>query len=144
MNPRAEVWNILHDGEIVRIEGEVPGDVFLTINIPYLRRMFSKQGENIILALQGCTKLSMKIWDVKLSSVTEDFSRIVETNTGILSTESLDVPVHVVTTEGEIDVVFQTFSLRLDDGSDITFQALCDACEGYWARWNDRLPERRE
>ncbi len=41
----------------------------------------------------------MKIWDEGVT--TNDLERIAGTNTEILSTESEDVPVHIITTLGE-------------------------------------------
>jgi hypothetical protein len=37
MNQRAGLWNLLHDGEIVALNGFIPGDVKITVNIAYLR-----------------------------------------------------------------------------------------------------------
>jgi len=135
MNPRAEIWNILHDGGIAGMEGSVPGDLTLQIKIPYLRQMFSESGEDILLRLSSCTRFAMKIWEEDL--LTSDPVRIVASDTEILSTESEDIPVQIVTTQGEIDAEFQSFTLALDDGQPVTFEELCDACEHYWTRWEE-------
>jgi hypothetical protein len=135
MNPRTEIWNVLHDGGIAGIEGCVPGDLTLRINIPYLRQMFSESGEDILLRLNLCTRFAMKIWKDDL--LTDDPQRIVASDTEILSTESEDIPVHIVTTQGEIDADFQSFALALDDGKAISFEDLCTACERYWTRWEE-------
>lgn len=132
MNPRAEIWNVLHDGGIVNIEKHESGDMVLTIEIPYLRRMIS-EGDNIILTLRRCSRFSMKIWEQDLT--TDDSSLIAHQGTEILSTESEDIPVHVITTLGEIDADFDSFSLAQEDGTEIAFEALRDACERYWNRW---------
>lgn len=34
-------WDYLHDGSLDRAEGTVPGDLALSISIPYLRRASS-------------------------------------------------------------------------------------------------------
>jgi hypothetical protein len=135
MNPRAEIWNVLHDGGIAGIEGVAPGDLTIRVNIPYLRRMFSERGDDILLRLHGCNRFVMKIWDGDV--LTEDPRQIVASNTEILNTESEDIPVHIVTTQGEIDAAFQSFTLALDDGQPITFEELCGACERYWRGWKE-------
>ena len=141
MNPRAEIWNVLHDGRIVAIVGVVPGDVAIRVKIPYLRKMFSADGEDVILRLANCAKLTMKIWEDDVN--TDNPERIVATDTGILSTESEDVPIHIITTMGELDVDFETFSLALDNGRPITFEELCGAYEDYWNRWENEAKQNR-
>lgn len=83
----------------------------------------------------------MKIWEDDL--VTDDLQRIVESDTEILSTESEDIPVHIMTTNGELDADFDSFTLALDDGRPITFQELCVACERYWTRWSEEAKAKR-
>ncbi len=61
----------------------------------------------------------------------------------ILSTESDDVPVHIVTTLGELNLEFDDFSLLLDNGRRITFLELCDACENYWNRWENEAKQNK-
>jgi len=142
MNPKADIWNVLHDGEIIQIQGKVPGDLRLTISIAYLRHMFSDTGDSITLCLRGCSYFTMNIWDENL--VTSDPERIVKENTEILSTESLSTPVHVITTKGEIDTDFESFSLTLNDGKDISYESLCEACERYWNKWEAESKATRE
>ncbi len=141
MNPRAELWNVLHDGTIDAIQGSVPGDIEIQVDILYLRKMFSDDGESIVVRLTNCTKLSMKIWEDDV--ITDDPERIASTETEILSTESDGVPVHIVTTLGELDLEFDDFSLWLDNGRQITFLELCDACENYWNRWENEAKQNK-
>lgn len=141
MNPRAELWNVLHDGGITAIVGTVPGDVEMRVSIQYLREMFSDDSEDIIVRLTNCSKLSMKIWEE--DAMTDDPKRIVDTETEILSTASEDVPVHIITTLGELDIDFDRFSLSLDNGRKISFEELCDACENYWNRWENEAKQNK-
>jgi len=141
MNPRAEIWNVLHDGGVAAVDGAVPGNVTIRVNIPYLRQMFSDDGEDILVHLDGCMSLVMKIWDEDIT--TDDPKRIASIDTEILSTESEDVPVHIITTLGELDIAFEGFSLTLDNGRRITFKELCDACENYWNRWENEAKQNK-
>ena len=81
----------------------------------------------------------MRIWEENV--VTDDPKRIVDSGTEILSTDSDDVPAHVVTTQGEIDVDFEGFELSLDNGRKITFEELCAECDNYWNRWGNGLDQ---
>ena len=141
MNPRAEIWNILHDGGISEIEGSIPGEVRIRVSIPYLRHMFPGDGKDILVRLTDCSKFSMRIWEGDI--VTDNLKRIMDTDTEILSTESEDVPVHVFTTLGELDVDFEDFSLSLDNGNKITFGQICTACENYWNRWEAEAKQKK-
>ena len=142
MNRRAEIWNVLHDGGVAEIVGAVPGEVTIRVNIPYLRQMFSNDGEDIIVHLDNCTSLTMKIWNEDVT--TDDPKRIASTDTEILSTESEDVPVHIITTLGELVIAFEEFSLSLDDGREISFEELCTACENYWNRWENEAKKQNK
>ena len=141
MNPRADIWNVLHDGGVAAIDGVIPGDITIRVNIPYLRKMFSPDGEDVIVSLANCAKLTMKIWEDDVT--TDSPERIVGTDTEILSTESEDVPVHIITTFGELDIDFEDFSLSLDNGTPITFEELCEACENYWNRWENEAKQNK-
>lgn len=141
MNPRADIWNVLHDGGIAAIDGVIPGDVVIRVNIPYLRRMFSEDGEDIIVRLLNCTRFTMKIWEGDV--VTDNFEQIVHTGNEILSTDSEDVPVHIFTTFGEIDIHFDAFTLLLENGRPVTFMDLSNACDCYWDRREAKSQRRK-
>jgi hypothetical protein len=130
MNQRADIWNILHDGEIAEIKRDSQQNLQLRIYIPYLGNMFPEVGENIWVDLHNTKKFEMRIWDEDLT--TSDFDKIVSTGTEILSTESTDVPLHIVSTRGDLFIDFESFSLSLDSKNKITFDELTDACSRYW------------
>ena len=136
MNQRADIWNILHDGEIAEIKSKSNQHIQLRIYIPYLGNMFPEIGENIWVDLLNYRKFEMKIWDEDIT--TSDFNKIVSTGTEILSTESTDVPLHVVSTLGDLFIDFESFSLSLDSGKQITFEELEDACSRYWKNWEEK------
>lgn len=138
MDPRIDVWNLLHDGEIAGIDGILPGKIELRIYIPYLCKMFPSDCDNddILVSLQGCTLFSMKIWDEDFA--TDEFDRIVATGAEILSTDSTGFPIHVVTTRGALDMDFQSFTLAFGDGPAVSFEQLRDASQRYWTEWEKK------
>lgn len=142
MNPRAEIWNILHDGGITSVVGDTPGNVSIRVNIPYLCQMFSPDGKDVIVHLRNCTRFTMNIWDEGMT--TSDLDRIATIRTTILSTESEDAPVHIVTTLGEIDMDFDDFSLSLDSGISISFEDIGTACKTYWNRWEEQTKAEQQ
>ncbi len=46
-----DVWNCFSDGSITQVEGELP-NIKLTIEIEYLRHIFSKDGDSIIARVE--------------------------------------------------------------------------------------------
>lgn len=135
MSQRADIWNILHDGEIAEIKSDSRQNLQLRIHIPYLGNMFPEVGENIWVDLHSTKKFEMKIWGEDIT--TSDFDKIVSSGTEILSTESHDVPLHIVSTLGDLFIDFESFSLSLDSKKQITFDELADACSRYWKNWEE-------
>lgn len=135
MSQRADIWNILHDGEIAEIKYDSQKILQLRIFIPYLGNMFPEGGENIWVALYNIKKFEMKIWDEDI--LTSDFDQICSTGTEILSTASTDVPLHVQSTLGDLFIDFESFSLSLDSKKEISFDELAEACSRYWKNWEE-------
>jgi hypothetical protein len=142
MNPRADIWNILHDGEIAGIKRDSHQKLQLRINIPYLRNMFPGDGEDILLNLENCTLFQMEIWDEEIT--TSDHKKIVATETEILSTESDDVPVKIFSTNGTLLLDFESFTISLDSGEQITFEELGDTCDLYWKNWKKETEAKKK
>ncbi len=136
VNPRADIWNVLHDGEICDIEGRIPGDVKIRVWIPYLRRMFSDDGDELIVTLRSCRKLTMKRWD---DEATGDFYQISGAEFDIGHTKCVDIPIKVVGSNGELEVDFLDFALALDNGVIISAKELFDAASSYWDAWQKRF-----
>ena len=55
-----DLWNVLHDGTIVAVTGQVPGEVRLEIETDYLRIRFSDEGPLFALTLRDCSRLVFK------------------------------------------------------------------------------------
>jgi hypothetical protein len=134
MNPKAEIWNVLHDGTLSDISGTVPGDIRLKIEIPYLRDFFHPAGKSFLVDLQDCTEFRM----IREQGSIGDLSKIIVLQSSILSTESEDCPVKIATTEGELELSFASSRLSLDTGEPITHEELCEACERYWENFGKR------
>ena len=132
----ADVWNVLHDGPIVRITGSIPGDVQFAVSIGYLRRRFADAGDCILLTLHGCTAISYQTWDS--DSVVTDLASIAAAEPEILSA---DEPTTVFCANGTLRVHAADFSLALDSGRAITLDELCSVAAAYWTEWSERAPK---
>ncbi|MDX1993996.1 MAG: hypothetical protein SF029_16545 [bacterium] len=59
-----DLWSVLHDGSILDIQGQVPGDLVVKFQILYLREMWPNvSGEHIYLHLKNCTLFEWKVYD---------------------------------------------------------------------------------
>ena len=134
----ADVWNVLHDGPIVRIIGTIPGDIQFAIAIGYLRERFHDPGDCILLTLHGCTSLSYEHWDS--GAVSTDFASILSVEPEILSA---DEPTTVFCDSGTLRVHASDFSLALDSGRAITLDELFAVSEAYWTEWSDRAKKAK-
>ncbi|MHA3774777.1 hypothetical protein ACXR0O_24915 [Verrucomicrobiota bacterium sgz303538] len=129
----ADIWNVLHDGPIVRISGTIPGDVQFAVSIGYLRNRFPDPGDCILLTLHGCTSISYQLWDSE--SVVTDLTSIAAAEPEILSA---DEPTTVFCVNGTLRVHATDFSLALDSGRAITFDDLRSVADAYWTEWSER------
>ncbi|MGP0566961.1 MULTISPECIES: hypothetical protein [unclassified Nitrospina] len=57
---KSGVWDLFHDGSIASIDGGVPGDLLLKIEIKWLKQLFSKENDWIWLELRNCKLFEFK------------------------------------------------------------------------------------
>jgi hypothetical protein len=130
---KPDIWNVLHDGSIVRICGAIPGDVQLAVEIRYLRARFPDPGDCLLLTLHGCTLLSYEDWTTGVIST--DLAEIAASEPEILNS---DEPTTVICNGGTLRIEAVDFSLALDNGRAITLEEWCAAAEAYWTEWSQR------
>lgn len=139
MNPRAALWNILHDGSINQIRGSVPGELTIQVDIQYLCEELAAERDEIVIHLANCRRFAMNVWAEK--QWTEHLQEIAALDPEILGTDSDDVPVQLITTLGELIMDFDSFSITINNGVTLTFEQLSQACENYWRRFANQAKE---
>jgi hypothetical protein len=127
------IWGVFHDGTIETIEGSVPGDVSLTVEIAYLRSMFEGDGTTFIIQLQGCTQLR---WTEFNEEPTADILMIQEQEPEILYIIS-EHPLVLDCTMGTLELEYEAMSVALDSERRVNYDELISACELYWKRWDE-------
>jgi hypothetical protein len=137
-----EIWNLLHDGSIVRAAGAVPGDVQLSISIDYLRRSFPDPGEYLILTLHECTRLAYDP-DEPRGSITA-LEGIARAEPEILKAQDWKDANMVYCVSGTLHVFASSFSLALDSGRKITFDELVAVSEAYWTEFSERSSTKED
>ncbi len=130
-----DCWNILHDGYIVDVAGELPGDVRLAVEIDYLRGRFAEPGNRIVLTLHDCTGLTYHPFD---EPVIADFPAIAAAHPQILRARNWTDPGFVECPGGDLKVDAAHASFSLDGGIPLSLDQLKAAAEAYWTEFEER------
>jgi hypothetical protein len=132
-DPRFDIWNVLHDGEITVVAREEPDSLIMFVDIPYLRQRIAPLGDSFRLRLGGFRSIgfSNDIGD-SYSAITD----IAESRLEILSTESEAMPVKIAVAQGTLTIDFDSVDITLDTGQPVTYEQLHRVCEEYWNEWS--------
>lgn len=136
------IWNGLHDGNIIAVQGAVPGTVRLDVAIDYLRERFPDSGETIQVRLTGCTRFAYR--DFNDVEFTTDFPAIAAFEPQVLSAELRGGLCVLDCSGGVLEVMAADGSLALDSGRAITLQELIDVADAYWTEWSERAKKARQ
>lgn len=141
----------MHDGRIKRIKGRIPGDIEFLVEIDYLRRMFSPDGNSISLILKDCTFFEYQSYEMMEKAVrVSDFNNFIDEEPIILfakdKSEKLEISYvsEISATDGYLWIKYSDFSLKLDNGKDISCIELGVACDKYWDNWRRKAKENRK
>jgi hypothetical protein len=126
-------WGVFHDGVIQAIEGNIPGNLVLTIEIGYLRAMFEGEGSSFRAHLIGCTRMRYCEYD---EEPTVDLDRIREREPEILYVTS-EQPLVLDCVMGPLEIEYEQMAVTLDNGIEVSEQELVSASELYWNRWRE-------
>jgi hypothetical protein len=136
------IWNVLHDGVIVAVDGTIPGTIRLDVSIDYLRKRFSESGEFIRIVLLGCTRFTFRESD-NSASITE-LPRIAEMAPEILSATFTDGACEIECAGGVLEVIAAEGSVQLDNGRAVALQELIDVADAYWNEWSERAKQMNQ
>jgi hypothetical protein len=140
MDPRIEIWRVLHDGQITALAGEGGGAITMFVSIPYLRRRLVPLGDSLVLRLGGVRRFQWCDNIDKAGSLREE---LWWTTPEILGTESESMPVTIDTTMGRLVAEFESVSVSLDTGESLLYEDLRRVCEEYWIEWERRTAAER-
>jgi hypothetical protein len=135
------IWNVLHDGGIDRIEGNVPGDVRVFVGIEYLRERFPDDGETIVVCLTNCTTFAYRPYESELRNT--DLISIANESATILSAEMHGPVCRVYTDAGVLQMQCRCGSVSLDSGRVISLDELLRVAEDYWDEWESKTKHDR-
>ena len=137
------IWNILHDGVIVAVDGALP-ELRIDVEIDYLRKRFPDVGTLIQVFLIGSNRFAFKKYESDKPSAA--LTEIAAMRPEMVSAAIKDGVCEVECTEGTLEVVAADGLIRLDSGREVSLQELKDIAESYWKEWKERWEraKRRE
>ena len=135
------IWNILHDGVIVAVDGTLPGDLRIDIKIDYLRKRIPDPGTLIQVLLLGCTRFALK--EYEKSEFSTALTEIAAMRPEIVSVSMKEGACKVDCTEGTLEIVARDGAIRLDSGREITLQELSGVAAAYWKEWSEHWKQAR-
>lgn len=130
------IWNVLHDGSIDAITGQVPGHVTVTASCEYLRERFAEPGDAFVIGLRNCVKLQHRLTvdtpaETNLQSIADQYL-------GILSAEMHDSVCRIYTDKGILELQCDDGSLALDSGRAVPVDELLSVADAYWDEWETK------
>ena len=140
MDPRIEIWEVLHDGEITAIAGEQTATLTMFVSIPYLRRRVQPLEDSFVLTLTGLTRFEWHDLDGSVSSLRQELEYNI--TPGIVGTGSESLPVTVETTTGSLVLDFEGIRYNLDTGDEVPYEAIRRGCDDYWREWEKRFADK--
>ena len=129
-----EFWRVFHDGAITKLDGGVPGDVELFVEISYLRTMFPGNGEGFCVRLNECSFIEFSPFD---QPVIQSLAAIEEAQPEVLYVQTLE-PVTLGCTSGMLSFSYKTAQIFLDTGERISCEQLAQASHNYWSAWEKK------
>ncbi|MEG4248759.1 hypothetical protein [Microcoleus sp. Pol10D4] len=131
------LWNLLHDGTIAKIAAPRQDTRLLTIEIEYLRHMFSKDGNAIIVQLDSCDIFEYQNFTDE--EWTQELLTIATYEPEILSaTQNQNNILTIGCVAGLVQTRYQSFTLTLDNGYPITIENLKNAHQCYWEAFGNK------
>lgn len=136
MRENIDILGVFHDGTVVEVRGVLP-ELTLRIEIEYLRRMFSLEGNSFLVKVKGCE--SIEYWDWDADTRTCDLSEIESAEPEVLYVEQRGETAYLSCVNGELEIVYKELQVQLDTGASVSFEDLGAACDRYW---NDPLSRK--
>jgi hypothetical protein len=126
---------------IVAVDGTLPGDLRIDVEIDYLRKRIPDPGTLIQVLLIGCTRFAFREYEnAKFSTA---LTEIAAMGPEIVTASMKDGVCEVDCTAGTLEVVAGAGAIRLDNEREVTLQELSGVAEAYWKEWSEHWAKVR-
>lgn len=134
-------WNVLHDGRLVAVEGTIPDDLRLTVEIAYLCRHLPTMHDHLIVTLIGCKRFEYKPYDQPLvaepAAIAALGLEILEAGPG-RDGPSLQINCADGGYGGELTSKYSFANVSTIEGRSLSQSELESASESYWSLWRQQ------
>ena len=135
-DPRLDIWNVLHDGDITIVHRESLDVVIMFVCIPYVRRRIEPLGDSFRLRLGGFRSIHFAN-DIGDSCSELDYVEGYE----ILALLSETMPAKIQLAEGTLTLDFDTLDISLDSGQAIAYEEVLRVAQAYWDEFAARTKQ---
>jgi hypothetical protein len=126
-DPRLDIWNVLHDGEITVTAREAADVAIMFVSIPYVRRRIAPLGDSFRLRLGGFRGMHFE------NSIGDTDSELAEIEGyEILAILSDTMPAKIQLTQGTLTLDFDSLEMSLDSGQPVTYEEVLRVAQDYW------------
>lgn len=126
-DPRLDIWNVLHDGEITVVAREAADVLIIFISIPYVRRRIAPLGDSFRLRLDGFRSAG---WS---NDIGDSYSGLEDIEgLEILDILSDTMPAKIQCSQGTLTIDFDSLDISLDSGQAIAYEEVLRAAQDYW------------
>jgi hypothetical protein len=132
---RIDIWDTLHDG-LITVAARDADALVLFVSIPYLRARFRPIGDSFALRLGGFRSARLRASNGDLSDL--DLDDLPTSHLEILSAASTSIPIAVELTIGELILDFDSLSIHLDTGAELSYTEVQSEAEKYWSEFEER------
>ena len=131
-----ELWELLHDGTIAKLDRMSSGELRITLEIEYVRQMFDGEGTSLFIYLTDCDVLRYEAYDGSIPI--DDLEQLVREELSFICAREEDGQIKVSCGYGDVCLRYRTARVELDDERPITRYDLEDACSRYWEAFRNR------
>ena len=131
------LWNVLHDGRVIAVEGAIPGDLRLSVQIPYLCGHLPTRATYVTIALSGCKLFEYMPYEYPLVAEPDAIAtRGLELLSAWLAADGC---VRVECADGgaggQLYLRYTSAQAITAEGRLISQMELESAAERYWSQW---------
>ncbi len=130
-----QIWNILHDGALVEIQGSIPGVLKIKVKIEYLANMLHGGFNNISVLLKNCSLFEYERQqskdEIKIYRTIKELDGISPSLMALSCDEESDYLL-IWDICGAIKTRYDSAELLLENGKPLSFADLDSASKKYW------------
>jgi len=130
-----QIWNILHDGALVDLQGNIPGELNIKVEIEYLANMLNGQYDNIFVKLENCSLFEYeRNWSKDEIQIYKTIKELdgIEPALMALSCDEENDYLLIWDICGSIKTRYDSAELFLENGDSLSFDELYNASKEYW------------